>query len=961
MNSGYRILIVEDSAIQAEMLRRLLADAGYSVNVAGNGLEGLEAAKKQKPDLVLSDIMMPVMNGYEMCRKLKDGKEMKDVPVILLTQLTETEEVIKGLESGADHYVTKPVDEQFLLSKIEVVLKKPKLYRNDPAQKCIIFDYDGKRFQVRSGRTQTLSYLISTYEDALLKNRSLELLQAQLAGMNAELERKVEERTASLVKEIEERKRTEEALRVSEERFRAIFDNATDGILLADMENKKFFTGNKMICEMLGYTLDEIRNLGVTEIHPQEDLSYVVDQFERQAKGEFTLAKDIPVKRKDGTVFFADINAYPLRLGGKEYLAGAFRDITERKRLEEAFQAQSRRSEAFFEHTITPFVFLDKDFNFIRVNKAYADAGKRDISEFPGHNHFEFYPSDAREIFEEVVRTRTAFQTFACPFIYADHPEGGVTFWDWTLVPMLDNKGEIEFLVLSLVDVTERRRSEIMMKNILESIDEGIIILDPEYRIISANRAYCEQVKSPECDIIGRHCHEVSHHLDKPCFLADEECAAMRTFKTGAPHMAIHTHYDKDNNPMYIETKAFPMTDASGKIITVIESLNNITERRSLEEQLRHAQKMEAVGTLAGGVAHDFNNLLNVIIGYGGLMQLKMKPDDPLLPQLKEILAAGDRAAHLTKGLLAFCRKQVMEIRTIGLNEVIEGFRKMLARIVGEDIELRTTLSEQKLIIRADIVQIEQVLMNLAANARDAMRKGGCLAIETRPLKIDKKFMKSHGYGEPGEYALLTVSDTGAGMDEKTRERIFEPFFTTREPGKGTGLGLSIVYGIVKQHKGLINCYSEPGKGTTFRIYLPLAKAAADMVAEAEELIPKGGTETILVAEDDAGVRIFMKTTLEAFGYRIIEAVDGADAVNKFRENRDSVHLLLFDLIMPRENGKDAYEDIRGIRPDIKVIFASGYAADIIQKFGIEEGVEFISKPVSPNELLRKVREALDS
>jgi nitrogen-specific signal transduction histidine kinase/CheY-like chemotaxis protein len=402
------------------------------------------------------------------------------------------------------------------------------------------------------------------------------------------------------------------------------------------------------------------------------------------------------------------------------------------------------------------------------------------------------------------------------------------------------------------------------------------------------------------------------------------------------------------------------MKDASGNLYAVIQTISNITEKRNLEDQLRHIQKMEAIGTLAGGIAHDFNNLLNVILGYGGLMQMRIKPDDPLAQQLKEILAAGERATHLTKGLLTFSRKQVMEVKVVNLNEIIDGFKKMLARIIGEDIELRISKADEDLIIKADIVQIEQVLMNLAANARDAMQKGGILAIHTEAVQIDKEFIKAHGYGEPYKYALITVSDTGTGMDEKTCGRIFEPYFTTKELGRGTGLGLSIVYGIVKQHNGYINCYSEYGRGTTFRIYLPLVKETAEGIEAAETALPAGGDETILLAEDDPNVRKFLKDVLEGFGYIVIEAVDGEEAVKRFREYKDAIKLLLFDIIMPKKNGKDAYEDIKGIRHDIKALFLSGYARDIIQKFGIENGIEFISKPVSSVELLRKVREVLD-
>ena len=548
------------------------------------------------------------------------------------------------------------------------------------------------------------------------------------------------------------------------------------------------------------------------------------------------------------------------------------------------------------------------------------------------------------------------------------------------------------------VNAENLKKSEAFIKNILESVDEGFIVIDPEFRILSANKAYCEQVKSPSSDIMGRHCYEVSHHLSRPCFLEGEECPPSHTFKTGMFSIAFHTHHDSEGTPIYLETKSYPVKDDSGKVTAVIETLNNITEKRRLEEQLRHAQKMEAIGTLAGGIAHDFNNMLNVIIGYGGLMRMSMKEDDPLLPQLKEILEAGDRAAQLTKGLLIFSRKQTLELKPVNINELIDGFKKMLGRIIGEDIELRIILNPPAsppplevtapdsaspplkirggqggvmiseggqwggVTVMADRGHIEQVLMNLSANARDAMPKGGILSIETKQIRIDSKFIKAHGYGEPGKYALITVSDTGTGMDEKTRERIFEPYFTTKEIGSGTGLGLSIVFGIVNQHKGYIHCYSELGRGTTFKIYLPIVKMEGIEIEEIEAAVPKGGTETVVIAEDDPAVRNLIKTELESFGYSVIEAVDGEDAVKKFRENKDSVRLLLFDVIMPKKHGGEAYEDIKGIRQDMKAIFMSGYTSDIIQSKGLlEDGIEFISKPVLPNELLIKVRAALDA
>jgi signal transduction histidine kinase/CheY-like chemotaxis protein len=385
-------------------------------------------------------------------------------------------------------------------------------------------------------------------------------------------------------------------------------------------------------------------------------------------------------------------------------------------------------------------------------------------------------------------------------------------------------------------------------------------------------------------------------------------------------------------------------------------------EQVRLQEQLRQSQKMEAVGLLAGGIAHDFNNMLMAIVSYGGILQMNITEDDPLRPHVDKMLTVVDRAAGLTQSLLAFSRKQVIELRPCNLNNIIRKVEKLLVRIIGEDIEIRTTFREDPLVVTVDSGQIEQVLLNLATNARDAMPHGGLLSIVTESGEMDSEYVKAHGYGDPGSYALLLVTDSGTGMDAATTRRVFEPFFTTKEPGKGTGLGLAVCYGIVKQHDGYINVYSEPGIGTTFRIYLPLFKGDehAD-TGQAPQPQPTAGTETILLAEDEAELRKLLKDVLTEFGYTVIEAVDGEDAVRQFTENRERIQLLLLDLIMPKKSGKDVCDEIRKMGSTVRAIFVSGYPQDAIQRKGfLEEECDLIMKPVSPQKLLRKIREVLD-
>ncbi|WP_026840524.1 PocR ligand-binding domain-containing protein [Citrifermentans bremense] len=396
---------------------------------------------------------------------------------------------------------------------------------------------------------------------------------------------------------------------------------------------------------------------------------------------------------------------------------------------------------------------------------------------------------------------------------------------------------------------------------------------------------------------------------------------------------------------------------------TSIKLSRMLAERIHLEEQLRQSQKMEAVGQLAGGIAHDFNNILQVITGYGNMLKMKENLGMKQQEWVDHILSSAERAAHLTKGLLAFSRKQVICLEPVDLNEVIENFKKFILRVIGEDIHLKTVTYGDRLIVHADVGQLEQVLINLATNARDSMHKGGILTIEAGLQTVEAPSDHEFGRAESGRYAVVTVSDSGSGMDEETRKRIFEPFYTTKEVGKGTGLGMAIVYGIIKQHSGIINVYSEPGHGTTFRIYLPVQEA--ERGGSDPQVVPVqapiGGSETILLAEDDAEVRKLAVSILSQYGYEVIQAVDGQDVVEKFAANREKIAMILMDMIMPKKNGKVAYDEISLLQPGVKVMYSSGYTADFIQNRGVsEEGIELVMKPVQPMELLRKVREMLD-
>ncbi|NMC73736.1 MAG: response regulator, partial [Geobacteraceae bacterium] len=424
-----------------------------------------------------------------------------------------------------------------------------------------------------------------------------------------------------------------------------------------------------------------------------------------------------------------------------------------------------------------------------------------------------------------------------------------------------------------------------------------------------------------------------------------------------------------DGTLRWIQVHVYPVRDRGGSTRLMAGIAEDITESRKVEEerallreQLHQAQKMEAIGQLAGGVAHDFNNILTATIGCSQLLLKKLPPVSTLRSHVEMILSSGRKAAGLTQSLLAFSRKQNIELMPVNANEVIAKVARLLSRLIGEDIDLSLELSSGPLTINADSLQLEQVLMNLAVNARDAMPRGGAITLRTDRIHLEKELINAYCRGEPGYYAVISFSDTGTGIPPAILDRIFEPFFTTKEAGKGTGLGLSIVLGIVQQHGGCIGVDSTPGQGTTFRIYLPIAEGEIGSTPEPEQYDSQAGNGTILIAEDDAAVRVLLRMILEENGYVCIEADDGWKTVECFRQRSREIDLVILDVVLPRMNGGSAFTEMRKIRSDVRVLFISGYTHDLINQKGVlDDGVKVVSKPLTPTELLRHVQEILRS
>lgn len=639
------------------------------------------------------------------------------------------------------------------------------------------------------------------------------------------------------------------------------------------------------------------------------------------------------------------------------------------KSVESMLRESEKRYRSLFENMLDGFAYCrmlfehnrPQDFIYLDVNSAFEKltglknvVGRKVTEVIPGIR--ESYPG-LFEIYGRVAMTGQP-EKFE---IYLE-PLGA-----WLSISVYSTKKE--YFIAVFDNITERKKaeeglmkSEKRYRHLIESVTDYI------YTVKLEDGKPVETIHGPGCMAVTGYTAE-EYQAEPSLWLRmiyeEDRDMALKNVNRVLSGEAVpyfeHRIIHKDGSIRWVKDTLVLRYDEHGRLVGYDGLISDITEFKKLEAQLRQSQKMEAIGQFAGGIAHDFNNILTAIMGYANLLQMKIKEDDQARHNVDQILTSADRAARLTQSLLAFSRKRIISPQPVNLNEIITRVEKLLFRVIGEDVELKTILSEKDLIIRADSGQIEQVLMNLANNARDAMPSGGSLTIETGLVKLDTEYIKTHGYGEIGECALISVTDTGEGMDEETREKIFEPFFTTKEFGKGTGLGLSIVYGIIKQHDGYINCYSEPHKGTTFKIYLPVTAAVVEEKKVTEIILSTGGDETILLAEDDEDVKSLTKTVLEEFGYKVIEAADGEEAIRRFIDNKDKIQLLIFDVVMPRIGGKKAYEKIRKMKPDIKVIFTSGYTADFVQKRDIiEKGWGFITKPVSPTELLKKVREVLD-
>jgi len=760
-------------------------------------------------------------------------------------------------------------------------------------------------------------------------------------------------------------RRATQSLRESEEKFRVLSEKSPLGISLIGADGRYEYV-NPAFEAIFGYTLEDVPTgkdwFRVAFPDPEVRKEAVRTWKEDQARAGVGEARPrtFAVATKGGTrksVLFRPVSLS----NGRQFVV--YEDVSERLRFEEDLRAAAAKAESEKAKTEAIIAAIgdgisiqDREYRVLYQNEVHKGL----IGEHTGKYCFEAYMKSDR-VCEgcpvEMVYRDGGIHTVE----WRVRTETGVKHFEITSSSLRDASGGIVAGIELVRDITARRQGEEDRLRLATAVDqaaETIVITDRDGTIRYVNPAFERITGYSREEAVGKNPKVLKSGKHDEAFYR----TMWETLLRGETWEGRFINRKKDGSLYEEEATISPVRDFSGEIVSFVAVKRDVTKIALLEKQLRTAQKMESVGTLAGGIAHDFNNMLTVILGYGEMLKERVANDPKAAADLDEILRSAERASTLTRQLLTFARRQVVEPVHLDLNEAVRGLVKLLGKVMREDIETKTFCAERPVMIRADRGQIEQVLMNLCLNARDAMPSGGRLVIETAVTTLEEEYLRKYPYMKPGRCAVLSVSDTGVGMDEKTQERIFDPFFTTKGPDRGTGLGLAVVYGIVKQNDGFIHVYSEPGKGTTFRVYFPEVDAPADAgVAVASQGAVRGGSETILLAEDNESVRNLTEQTLISCGYKVLTACDGEEAVDIFRRRRKEIAMAVLDVVMPRMGGKRAYEEMEKISPGLKVLYLSGYSANAIHDgFVLHPGLSFLQKPFAPDALARKVREVLD-
>ena len=775
---------------------------------------------------------------------------------------------------------------------------------------------------------------------------------------------------SAIYRDITEKKNAENALRTSEVRYRTLIE-ATAAIVWNSPPSGEFDTLQPAWTAFTGQSLGQHKGWGwLNAIHP-DDREKSARAWAAAVAERGIYSVEHRLRRVDGEYRHMFVRAVPILDPGGEIRewVGVHTDVTEQKKAEDATRESEERFRAFMDNSPAAADIKDLDGRFLYVNAAWLRQFGSEPRDWHGKTNYDFWPRETADLFrasdELCLSSNTNLQIEETGLTSAGEEQ------TWMVMKFPLFASGARRIGGMAWNITDRKRIEKALQQSQHRL----------HHVLASSPAILftlgiEGKKFLGINWISENLQEILGYTPNETFVRDwwvnllhpdeAEAVRLRTgqslFNQGSSIEEFRFRH-RDGSYRWTRHQIRVIRNEMGEAVEAVGAWSDITERKLLQDQFHQAQKMEAFGQLAGGVAHDFNNLLTIINGYSDLVLQSLPKGDPSQKLVAEIYKAGERSAGLTRQLLAFSRQQVLAPEILNLNEVVAETDKMLRRLIGEDIRLTTTLDSEPWAIRADAGQIEQVLLNLAVNARDAMPQGGRLTIETRNIELDATYTLAHKDVRPGPYVLLSVTDTGTGMTREIMLKIFEPFFTTKEAGKGTGLGLATVYGIVKQSGGHIAVYSEVGVGTTFKVYLPQVEGGTE---ESKPLsrtqnLPRG-TETVLLAEDEAGVRELSRYILEQCGYTVLEAADGIEAYKTAVGYSGPIHVLITDVVMPGTGGRVLAEQLTERYPKLRVLFVSGYTDDAVIRHGVlRDGVHFLQKPYAPVTLANKVREVLDA
>jgi len=907
------LLIVDDHAANLKLLRAQLEAKGHAVFEAHDGVEALALLERERVEAVISDILMPRMDGHRLCEEIRRHARLRDLPIIIYTSsFTSPGDAKLALDVGADKYLTKPASVETLVAALHEAIA------------------------ILPGARQPKAL----QEVEVLKEYSEQLVS------------KLEEKNTELM--------------AAEVKFRALVAQSIVGIYI--VQDDQFVYVNPGMQKIFGWSEAEMTSRTFSDFIVPEDQALAREHISKRISGAVSSVHyDMRVLHQSGAVLKVEVHGSRTEYNGRPAVMGMLLDITERKKAEEAAQRSQKRLRDLIDG-LGPSMFvglMTLEGILIEANRpALAAAGLKpeDVLGKPFEETYWWaYSQEVQQQLREAIAraVRGEASRYDVQLRAADNHLIDV---DFSVQPLWGETGEVVFLVPSANVITERKRAEESLRlqgDALNAAANAIVITDRSGAIEWVNDAFSVLTGYPAVDVLGENSRLLKSGKHDPAFYQ----SLWDTILSGRTWRAETTNRRKDGSLYIVDMTITPVKSARGEIAHFIAIHQDLTERKQLEAQFLQAQKMESVGRLAGGVAHDFNNLLSVILGWTEMAMADLPAEHPIRPSLEEVLSAGHGAARLTKQLLAFSRQQLVEPTVFNVNDLVVGMQEMLRPLIGEDIEFVTRPGPDLATVKMDRGQVEQVLMNLVVNARDAMPTGGTLTIETANVVLDAAYLRTHADVMPGDYVMLAVSDSGAGMNEEVKTHLFEPFFTTKERGKGTGLGLATCYGIVKQAGGHIAVDSEKGVGTTMKVYLPRRREAAESAVRGHKTMPVHGVETILLVEDEPAVRRVTTRMLEAQGYRVLSTSSGAEALRVIEEEREPLQLLLTDVVLGGGmSGRVLADRVHALRPELKVLFASGYTSDVTILHGLlEQSVALVQKPFTAESLGEKVRRVLDA